>query len=487
MKQIISKYQNYIKGIWCDPQSGEWMEQVNPGNGETVTSVPASGPEDICKAVSAAKTAFYEEDWAFNPRKRSAAMFAWAARMRQKHEELSRLLTKDTGKPLKEARMEITGAIGYLEFYASATRTLYGSSTAIDKYSYSIIAREPVGIVGVIVPWNYPVTLLMRDLAPALAAGNVAVVKPAEQTTAVTLECIKLMNEIADFPTGVLNAVSGFGNTAGLALVQSGDVDMISFTGGTATGKVIMTEGAKTMKKLSLELGGKSANIIFEDADLEKALPFAIKAIFTNAGQLCTVGSRLLVQESIAGEVVGELKKRVEALKIGNGYDETTDMGPVISEKQMNRIMKYLEAGRESSQVVTGGERHIDGDCQKGFFIKPTVFLNPPNDCCVVQEEIFGPVLTVQTFKDAEEAVRLANSTAYGLASAVWSRNVDLAMSTARQLRAGTVWINTYNRLFPELETGGYKESGVDRAGGMEGILKYTEVKHICVDFTPNT
>ncbi len=484
MELALGSFQNFIGGQWKDSVTSLQMEQVNPADGKVVSRVPRSNEMDAKEAVSAASEAFYKKDWAFNPRKRSTALYKWAESMKRNHGELSRMLTLETGKPIREARMEISGAIGYIEFYAAATRTLYGSSTSVDRYTYSILAREPVGVVAVIVPWNFPITLLMRDLAPALAAGNTAIVKPAAQTSGVTMACIKLMSDIEEFPSGVLNAVTGPGSTMGMSLVRDKDVDMISFTGGSDTGKSIMTEAAATMKKLSLELGGKSANIIYEDADFEKAMPFAIKAIFTNAGQLCTVGSRLLVQESVSERVVRELKERAEKLCIGNGLDEKTDMGPVSSEKQLQSVMGYVDIGRQCCETITGGLRILEGELGKGAFLAPTIFLNPPNESPVVQEEIFGPVLVVQTFKDEDEAVELANSTVFGLASGVWSRSVDRAMETARRLRSGTVWVNTYNRLFPETETGGYKESGIDRAGGMEGILKYTEVKHICIDFT---
>ena len=485
MELAVGRFQNFIGGGWRDSGTGAWMEQVNPADGTVVSRVPQSDENDVKEAVIGSSEAFYKQDWAFNPRRRSAALYGWAERMKRNHAELSRMLTLETGKPIREARMEISGAIGYLEFYAAAARTLYGSSTAVDRHTYSILAREPVGVVAVIVPWNFPVTLLMRDLAPALAAGNTAVVKPAGQTSGVTVACIKLMADMEEFPPGILNVVTGQGRTIGMSLVRERAVDMVSFTGGSDTGKIIMAEASRTMKKLSLELGGKSPNILFDDADLEKAIPFAVKAIFTNAGQLCTVGSRLLVQEGIAGKVIDELKQRVESLRVGNGLDERTDMGPVSSEKQLQAVMQYMEIGKRCAKTITGGTRLEEGEYKNGAFLSPTIFLNPPNDSPVVQEEIFGPVLVLQTFKDDDEAVELANSTVFGLASGVWSRNIDRAMGTARRLRSGTVWVNTYNRLFPETETGGFKESGIDRAGGMEGILKYTEVKHICVDFTP--
>lgn len=485
MEFKIGNFQNYIGGIWCDSENGEYMDQANPADGEIVSRVQKSTVNDVRKAATCAAEAFVKADWAFNPRKRAAALYAWAERLKQNQNELARMLTLETGKPLREARGEIMGAIGYLQYYAAAARTLYGTSTAVDQYSYSILAREPVGVIAVIVPWNYPVTLLMRDLAPALAAGNAAVVKAATQTSGVTMACIKLMEDITDFPKGILNAITGSGKTVGTELSKSEAVNMVQFTGSSETGKEIMREASNTMKKLSLELGGKSASIIFEDADLKKALPFAISSIFTNAGQLCTSASRLLVQESIAPHVIEELKNRAESLKVGNGLDEQNDMGAITIESQMNKILKYINIGKQDGKILTGGMRLLDGGLKKGFFIAPTIILDLPFNSPVVQEEIFGPVLTVHTFKTEDEAVEMANGTVFGLASGVWSQNINRAMRVARRMRAGTTWVNTYNRLLNEAETGGYKESGIGRSGGAEGLFKFTEVKHICVDFTP--
>lgn len=479
----LGEYQDYIGGVWQSPQSGALLEVRCPGNGAVVSRVPDSGKEEVDAAVACAKRAFEQEDWAFQPRLRSSVLYQWAQAMRQHLSPLARALSLETGKPIAEALFEVNGAIGYLEYYASAARTLFGGTTAVDKNSLSVLCREPVGVIAGITPWNYPITLLMRDLAPALATGNTIIIKPAEQTTACTFEVVKLLELVPSMPKGVVNAVSGRGAAAGNALVEHSDVDMVSFTGGVETGKKIMKTGADTMKKLSLELGGKSPNIIFADANLEKALPFAIKAIFTNAGQLCTVGSRLVIEESIADDFLARMKTEVEKLKLGFGLNEDTQMGPVISEKQLQKILGYIEDGLQTGKLVTGGRRVTGNGLDSGFFIAPTIIKNPAHDSRVVQEEIFGPVLVVETFRTEEEAVSLANSTIYGLAGAVWSKDIDKAMRVARKLRAGSAWVNCYNKLFPECETGGYKQSGVDRAGGVEGLMKYTEVKHLCVDF----
>ena len=479
----IKRYRNLIDGVWQDAENGAMMEIHCPCDGTLVSEVPASEKADVDLAVNAARNAFDHANWAFDPRLRSRCLGAWAAAMRANHEALAVRLSLETGKPINEARFELNSSIGYVEYYAAAARTLYGTSTAVEPGLLSVLAREPVGVVAVITPWNYPVTLLMRDMAPALAAGCTCVLKPAAQTTGCTLAVLELLSQVPEFPKGVVNAVSGRGSVVGDALTCHPGVDMISLTGGLETGRQVMKTAADSMKKVSLELGGKSPNVIFADADLDKALPFALKAIFMNAGQLCTVGSRLVLEESLVDTFLPRLKEEVEKLRPGYCMDENTDLGPVISQEQMEKILGYIEQGKQCATLVTGGHRLTENGLDKGFYIAPTIFLNPPMDSPIVQEEIFGPVLVVQTFRTREEALEIANGTEYGLASAVWSRDIDKAMWVARRLRAGSAWVNCYNKLLPECETGGYKQSGMDRAGGVDGMLKYTEIKHLCVDF----
>lgn len=479
----VLEYRNLIGGVWQGAENGRTIDLFCPCDGSLVSRVPDSGTGDVDRAVAAARDAFEHADWAFNPRLRSRCLGAWAAAMRANHEALAVRLALETGKPINEARFELNSSIGYVEYYAAAARTLYGTSTAVEAGLLSVLAREPVGVVAAITPWNYPVTLLMRDMAPALAAGCTCVLKPATQTTGCTLAVLELLDRIPEFPKGVVNAVSGRGSVVGDALTRHPDVDMISLTGGLETGREVMKTAADSMKKVSLELGGKSPNVIFADADLDKALPFALKAIFMNAGQLCTVGSRLVLEESLVDTFLPRLKEEVEKLRPGYCLDENTNLGPVISREQMDKIMGYIEIGKQCSTLVTGGRRLTENGLDKGFYIAPTIFLDPPMNSPIVQEEIFGPVLVVQTFRTKEEALAIANGTTYGLASAVWSRDIDKAMWVARRLRAGSAWVNCYNKLLPECETGGYKQSGMDRAGGAEGMLKYTEVKHLCVDF----
>lgn len=485
MNYAIGSYQNYVGGEWVEPKSGEYKEQHSTIDGSAVSKCPMSGLEDVEVAVAVAKSAFENADWANNPRKRSKALQNWAAKIKENINELATALSWQVGKPFKESFGEMMGAIGYLEYYAGATRTLYGATTSIDENTTSILAREPVGVIGVIVPWNYPITLLMRDMAPALAAGNTCIVKSAEQTSGITMKVIGLLEGINEFPAGVVNAICGRGSLIGNALVKHQDVDMIDFTGSVEVGKDIMGQAADTMKKLSLELGGKSASIIFADADLEKALPYALKSIFTNAGQLCTSASRILVEESIAEDFIARLKTMTEALVVGNPLNQETEMGAMNTPVQMETVLKYIELGKVEGELLTGGYRLLENDLDKGYFIAPTIFLNLPFESSLVQEEIFGPVLCIQTFKTEEEAVHYANGTRFGLAAGVWTKDINRAMRVSRKMRAGTTWVNCYNRLMPECETGGYKESGIDRAGGIEGINKFTEVKHVCIDYAP--
>lgn len=486
MTYVIGEFKNYINGEWTEPHSGEYQEQFTTIDGSPVSKCAHSDVEDVNAAVAAAKQAFETADWKENPRKRSKALQNWANVLRANINELATGLSWQVGKPFKESFGEMMGAIGYMEYYAASARTLYGSNMSVDDVTLSVLLREPVGVIGVIVPWNYPITLLMRDMAPALAAGNTCIVKPAGQTAGITMKVIELLGQVEEFPIGVINAVSGPGSVVGDALTGHPDVDMIDFTGSVGVGKTIMRECADTMKKMTLELGGKSASIVFADADLDKALPNTLSSIFTNAGQLCTSASRLLIEETIAEDFLAQLKSRIEKMVVGNPFDSNTTMGAMNTPQQMETVLKYIEQGKSEGELLVGGERILSGGLDKGCFIEPTVFVNLPQDSALIQEEIFGPVLCVNTFKTEEEAVELANGTDFGLASGVWTQDINKAIRVGKKMRAGTCWVNCYNRLFNECETGGYKQSGLDRAGGVEGINKFTEVKHLCLDYNEN-
>ncbi len=480
----VQQFKNYVNGQWVTPVSGKYSSIYCPADGQKVCEAPDSVPEDIDLAVKAARAAFCESEWSHNTPLRYRALLGWAGELRSAQREIATMLVGESGRTFNECFFEVDRAINYLEFYASVMRGLYGSTTSPDDWTICAIVREPVGVVGGIVPWNGPVVLFMRDLAAALAAGNTIVAKPASLTPGCTMMMMCAAHKTGLFPAGVLNCVAGSGSTVGEALVAHEDVDMIAFTGSGSVGKHIAKVAADTMKRVSLELGGKSPHIIFADANLDKAIPAAIGGIYGNAGQICVSGSRILVEESIKDEFIARFCKAAESLKVGHGLDPETKMGPLSSEKQMNDVLKFIEEGKKSgARLVTGGYRVTEGELANGYFIAPTVFADCPPESSIVREEIFGPVAVILTFKTEEEAIALANDTVYGLASGVWSENQGKAMRVARKMRAGTCWVNCYSRLLAECETGGYKQSGLDRAGGMEGILRFTETKHIQMNF----
>jgi len=478
----IEVTKNYINGEWREAETGETMESVNPATAEIIGESQKSGLEDIKLAIKVAKSAFEKSDWRLNSSRRSDALMQWAYNLKEKREEIARILTLENGKPIKESRIELDACIDTLKYFAGMARSIFGRSINLSSTSYGIIDKEPIGVVGIISPWNWPAMLMIREIAPALAAGNAVVLKPASRTPLVSIAIVKLIEKIDDFPPGIVNIVTGPGKVIGDEMTTNPDVNAISFTGDTTTGKNLMKKAAEKVKKLALELGGKSPNILFADANLNKAIPTVAKSAFITAGQMCFAGSRVIVHESIHQEVVLGLRKEAEKLKIGNGLNESTDMGPVISEEQLNKVLEYCEIGRQDAKLVTGGNRLIGGEFDKGFYIEPTIFDYVPMESRIAQEEIFGPVLAVQVFRDEEEAISLANGTIFGLAAGVWTKDVNRAMRIAKKVEAGTVWINTYNKNYPQTEFGGYKESGIGRTRGIEGLLEYTETKHINIE-----
>lgn len=473
---------NYINGDWQEAKTGETMKSVNPATGEIVGESQKSGLEDIKLAIKLAKAAFHTSDWRSNSSRRSDALMQWAYKLKENREEIARILTTENGKPIKESRIELDACIDTLKYFAGMARSIFGRSINLSSTSYGIIDKEPIGVVGIISPWNWPAMLMIREVAPALAAGNAVVLKPASRTPLISTAIVKLIEENSDFPPGIVNIVSGPGKVIGDEMTTNPDVNAISFTGDTTTGKNLMKKAAEKVKKLALELGGKSPNIIFPDANLNKAIQAVAKSAFITAGQMCFAGSRVIVHESIHEEVVEGLRKQAEKLKVGNGLNETTDMGPVISEEQLNKILEYCEIGRQDAKLITGGNRLTGGDYDKGYYIEPTIFDQVPVESRIAQEEIFGPVLAIQVFRDEKEAISLANGTIFGLAAGVWTKDVNRAVRIAKKVEAGTVWINTYNKNYPQAEFGGYKESGIGRTRGIEGLMEYTETKHINIE-----
>ncbi len=480
--EAVKTYQNYIGGEWRDARNGALLEIRDPGNGELVYRAPNSPIEDSREAIAAAKRATETTDWGDNPEQRSAALYKLAQALKDSVDWLAPLLTREGGKPLSVSRAEVTRGADAIQYYAGLARAVYGRSTMLAPDSLAILLREPIGVVSIIVPWNMALSLLTRSLAPALAAGNAVVIKPSSVTPGATAEFVKMIDDIPEFPKGIVNFVVGPGSTTGAELARHPDVDMVAFTGDTGTGKEIMRMAADTLKKVGLELGGKSPNVIFADADFDRAVRGALNgASMFHAGQVCIAGSRVLVEESIHDRFVEKLTEMTKRLRVGHGLTEGVNAGPVMSQGQLDRVMDYIEEGKHEGNLVLGGERMMADGLDKGFFISPTLFDRVPVDAKIAQEEIFGPVLTILTFKDEEEAAEVANATVFGLAAAVWTKDIARALRIAKRIKSGMVWVNTYGKLFPAGEMGGYKQSGIGRQYGLEGLWEYTEMKHINV------
>ncbi len=473
---------NYICGEWKEATTGETIKSKNPATGQLIGESQKSSAEDVDYAIKGAKTAFESTDWRLNSTRRADALMKWAMEISKNKDEIARLLTMENGKILKESIMELNACIDTLKYFSGLARNVFGRSISLSATSYGIIDKEPIGVVGIISPWNWPALLMIREAAPALAAGNAIILKPASLTPLVSIALVKCLAKIEEFPSGMVNIVTGPGKLIGDEIVTHPDVDVISFTGDTTTGKTLMKKAADKMKKLALELGGKSPNILFPDADLSKAIPTITNSIFITAGQMCFAGTRVIVHESIHKQVVERLKVEAEKIIVGNGLDDTTTMGPVVSQSQLNTVLQYCEIGKREANLVIGGNRLTGGEYDSGYFIQPTIFDQVPSDSKIIQEEIFGPVLAIQVFKDEKEAISLANGTRFGLAAGVWTKEIDRAIRVAKQVKAGTVWINTYNKNYPQTEFGGYKESGLGRTRGLEGLMEYTETKHINIE-----
>ncbi|TYP70659.1 aldehyde dehydrogenase family protein [Paenibacillus methanolicus] len=477
---MSEQLQMYIDGQWVDALSGETREIVNPASGAVIAVAAEGNADDARRAIAAARTAFDEGEWSTTPAaERARLIFELARLLEAEKDEFARLEVLDSGKPLREAAGDVNDAVACFRYYAGLATKPHGQTYEVADPMQAIVVREPIGVCGQIIPWNYPLLMAAWKLAPALAAGNTVVFKPAEITPATAVKLFGLI-ERAGFPAGVANLVLGAGATVGHELAESDQVDKIAFTGGTATGRSIMRVAAGNMKKISLELGGKSPNIVFADADFETAVEYAMFAIFAGQGQICAAGSRLLLEESIYDRFMERLTERTRAIVVGEGLSEDTEMGPLVSEAHLRKVLDYVEIGKsEGARLVCGGNRLTEGKYAGGYFMEPTIFADTTPDMRIVREEIFGPVLVVQTFKDEAEAIRLANDTIYGLAGAVFTNNGAKAQRVARKLRAGITWINTYHPTYNEAPWGGYKQSGIGRELGTFGYEAYTEVKQI--------
>jgi acyl-CoA reductase-like NAD-dependent aldehyde dehydrogenase len=472
----------WIANAWSDAAESATFATVNPATGEIITEVAEGRAPDIDRAVESARETARAGAWRhMNAHKRSKLLWKLADAIEANADELAKLETRDNGKPFFESRkVDLPSVVENFRYFAGLADKIQGATIPVSGPFLNYTLREPVGVVGCITPWNFPLSLAAWKVAPALACGNTVVLKPAEQTPLTALRLGELAAEVG-FPEGALNVVPGFGETAGAALVRHPDVDAISFTGSTVVGKTVMREAAETLKKVSLELGGKSPNVVFADADVGAAVRGASTGIFYGKGEVCAAGSRVLVERAIYDDFVEAFRSRAEKMTIGDPMDSGTRLGAIVSEEQLERIVGYIESGKsEGARLVTGGERAaVDG---KGNFVTATVFADVEPEMKIAQEEIFGPVAAVMPFEDIEDAVRKSNDTIYGLASGVWTRDVGKAHRMARELNAGTVWINTYNQYDSASPFGGYKQSGFGRDLGYEGALeKYTQVKSVWV------
>ncbi|SDJ25609.1 betaine-aldehyde dehydrogenase [Salimicrobium halophilum] len=479
--------QMYINNTWVDAQSGNTRDIINPYNQKVVATAAEGDVEDAKLAIDAARKAFDNGEWKDTPgAERGQKVLRIAELIERDKEELAELETLDTGKTLEESRADMDDIAGVFRYFAGLADKDGGEviESPIPD-SQSKVVREPVGVCGQITPWNYPLLQAAWKIAPALAAGNTIVMKPSEITPLTTVKVTELMEETG-FPEGVVNLVLGAGATVGNELAESDDVDLISFTGGIETGKKIMQTASGNVKKIALELGGKNPNVVFADADFETAVDQALNAVFFHAGQVCSAGARLIIEDSIHDEFVEELKTRAARIKLGDGFQQDIQSGPLISAEHRDKVESYVEIGKqEGANLLIGGARPQDEELQDGFFYLPTIFTGCTSDMRIVQEEVFGPVLTVERFQTEEEAVQLANDSIYGLAGAVFTTDIDKAERAASKMRMGTVWINDFHPYFAQAPWGGYKQSGIGRELGKPGLEEYTETKHIFRNVKP--
>lgn len=479
----------FIDGEWVLGSEGKTRDSINPTDGSVIATVAEASLEDVRTAVAAAKRSFYQtREWRdMDSQARGDMLLKIADAIEAERDEFARIDTMDHGKPLREAECDVDDAIHNFRYYASLIKAPYGGVYDVNEgfgkmHSYTV--HEPVGVCALITPWNYPLLMGVWKLAPALAAGNSVVYKPASNCVLSSIKLFEIFEKVG-MPKGSVNLVLGPGGSIGNELAENKDVDMITFTGSTEVGQSIMRAAAGNVKKIGLELGGKSPNVIFADADLEGAVEWAMIGIFLNQGEICSAGSRIIIEESMKDAFVKRLAERANAITIGNPL-ENPDMGPLVSESHMNKVLDYIKKGvDEGATLVCGGERYTEGACAKGYFVRPTIFDHCTDDMTIVKEEIFGPVVTVQTFRTEQEAINMANNTPYGLAGAVFTADGARALRVIKEIRAGITWINCYNPCFNEAPWGGYKMSGIGRELGVHGLEEYQEIKQININLNP--
>jgi len=480
----MKTFKNFVNNEWIAGR--DTREVVNPFNGEKIAIVPEASKQDVDQAIRAAREAFDRGSWKdTTAQQRGRILFAMADIVRKNAAMLAELETLNCGKPIVESEFDMADTASCFEYYGGLATKVHGETLPVPDNALNMTLREPVGVAGLIVPWNYPIMLAAWKLAPALAAGCTVVLKPAEQTPLTTLEFARLVQEgIPDLPPGVLNVVTGDGPVAGRAIVESMEVDKVAFTGGTETGREVLRGVANSnLKKVSLELGGKSPNIFFSDASLDAAIDGALFGIFINQGEVCSAGSRVLVQQDLFKRFVGRMKEMTPRIRLGNPMDRETKMGPLVSKEHLERVETYIEVGKKEAALVTGGKRPSSQDLRNGYFIEPTIF-ETDNTTRIAREEIFGPVVACIPFKDEDDALRIANDTPYGLAAAVWSRDVFRCLRVVKNLKAGIVWVNTMQPCYVESPWGGYKQSGHGRELSLHGIEEFLETKQVHINLS---
>lgn len=479
---------NFIDGKWVDGTLGRNIEVVNPATGEVIALVSESSVDDVKKAILAAKKSFYvTREWRDMDSQTRADIILKIADLIEEHaDELAMMDTLDNGKPLREAEGDIADSVHTFRYYAGLIKAPYGGGYGVNDgfgKMHSYETREPVGVCAQITPWNYPFLMSVWKVAPAIAAGNSIVLKPSPKAPLSTIRLFELMEE-AGMPAGSINLVQGDAEV-GTEMGLNKDVDMITFTGSTKVGQSLMRSAAENVKKIGLELGGKSPNVIFADADMDGAVEWAMIGIFFNQGEVCSAGSRIIIEKSIKDEFVEKLAKKAKAMTIGNGVNNP-DLGPLITEQHMERVLNYIQSGiDEGATLVCGGKRYTEGECAKGYFVEPTIFDNCTPNMKIVQEEIFGPVVTIQTFETEQEAIDMANDTPYGLAGAVFTSDITRAHRVISEIRAGITWINCFNPTYNEAPWGGYKMSGIGRELGVHGLEEYQEIKQVNINLNP--
>lgn len=476
----MNRKRMYIQGNFVESNGNGWLPVYDPSTEEVIAEVPDGNASDIDKAAKAARAAFDSGAWPqTSGQERGRLLFRLADRIRTEATSLAELEARNSGKPIVEAEFDIADAANCFEYYGGWATKISGSVNPVPDNALSLSIREPVGVAGQIVPWNYPLLMAAWKLAPALAAGCTCVLKPAEQTPLTILEVATYFNDLG-FPPGVINIVTGMGETAGAPLVAHPDVDKIAFTGSNAVGKMILKSAADSIKRVTMELGGKSPNIFFEDADFEAAIDGALFGVFINQGEVCSAGSRILVQKSIYNRFVEAMAAKAKTIKLGRPLDRETKMGALVSKEQYERVRSYQEIGKGEAKLVVGGGRAQE--FSRGYYVEPTIFANVENSARIAREEIFGPVASVISFENEAEAIKIANDTPFGLAAAVWSRDIYRALRAVKSIRAGIVWVNHMQPTYVEAPWGGYKQSGYGRELGPWGVEEYLETKQVHIN-----